>query len=101
MNMATVTEIRAFYQKSYVEELTARLREKAEEGELSDVLEGEGINGGILGGVDETAANETKNEYGWKSTSVSIEEALGQPECYDGIDFAAIIEEARSVPVLA
>jgi hypothetical protein len=99
--MATVTEIRAFYQKSYVEELTARLKEKAEDGELGDVLEGEGIEGGLLGGVDETAANETKSEYGWRSSTAEMEEALEQPECYDGIDFKHAIEEARRVPVLA
>jgi len=93
--MATAIEIRTFFQQSYKTELLARLKEKAQDGELDSVIDGDCIDGGLLSGVDETANSETKSEFGWREDSAEIAEALEQPECYEGIDYAAIIAEAR------
>lgn len=96
--MATATEIRAFFQQSYLTELKSRLREAAEEGELESTLED---MGSLMNGVDEIANRDTKDEFGWRSENAEMDEALEQPECYEGIDFTAIIEEARQIPALA
>ena len=96
-NSQTVTEIRNFFQKVYTSELTDLLRQKAEDGELESILDGDTIEGYILSGIDEAANTRTKDEFGWSEDNADVAEALEQPECYEGIDFLKIVSDARRI----
>ena len=90
------SEIRAFWQEAYVDELTERLLLAAENGTLDSVLDGDTIDGSLLNSVDQNAFNATGQRWTYESESEDMQIALEQPECYEGIDFLAIIEKARA-----
>ena len=95
-NTDILNEAKEFFVNAYVEELTDRLNEKAEEGELDTVLDGDFISGDLLNSVDMNAYNATVQNYGWRVDRDDLREAVAGPEIYEGIDYTAILDSARA-----
>ena len=83
--MTEVELIRAAFQRNYVEMLEARLKQD----DLESVGDGWIIDGNLLGSIDQQAASLVRQSFRGDS---ALEQALEQPDCYEGIDYQSIIQ---------
>ena len=95
-----MTEVFDFYRAAFVRDLKEKIARAAEAEDAADsLLDGDTIEGDVIGSCDQTAYNETLQNFGWRIGNTEISEAFKDAgtEVYKGIDFDAMIKKIKTL----
>jgi len=95
-----MTEVFDFYRAAFVRDLKEKIARAAEaEDDADSLLDGDTIDGDVLGDCDQAAYNETLQNFGWRIGNTEVSEAFKDAgsEVYEGIDFDAMIKKIKTL----